>query len=162
MFCRNCAKELIGIPEYCMNCGVRPPDGYSYCQACAAPTTPLSEICVKCGTRLIRQTAVVYGITTGRSGGCAKSKATSVLLAVFLSFWTWLYTYRLDNWKFWTAFALWVFQMIVAAALTGTASWYPRLLIPAIWIWAIVDVSVKNETWYSEYNRKEGVNSTPS
>ena len=148
MFCRNCAKELIGIPEYCMNCGVHPPAGYSFCQNCAAPTTPLSEICVKCGTRLIRRT-VISGISAGTSDRGSKSKTASVLLAVFLSFWTWFYTYRRDNWKFWIAFAIWVFQLMLAAAFSGSASWYPRLLVPAIWIWAIVDVSVKNETWYS-------------
>jgi hypothetical protein len=159
MYCRNCAKELIGVPEYCMNCGVRPPAGYSFCQNCAAPTTALSEICVKCGTRLIR--SPVQGTQTITAEG-ARSKSTSVLLAVFLSFWTWLYTYRRDNWKFWIAFALWVFQMLVASALQGNASWYPRLVVPVIWVWAILDTSLKNDIWYSHYKRKEGVNSTPS
>jgi hypothetical protein len=142
-----------------MNCGVRPPAGYSFCQNCAAPTTPFSEICVKCGTRLISRTATGTSPTV-KDG--AKNKATSVLLAIFLGFWTWLYTYRRDNWKFWTAFALWVLQMFVAAAVEGNSAWYPRLVIPAIWIWAILDTALKNAAWYSGYKRKEGVNSTPS
>ena len=30
-----------------------------------------------------------------------KSKNTAVMLAVSLSWWTWLYTYKRDTWKFW-------------------------------------------------------------
>ncbi len=30
-----------------------------------------------------------------------KNKNTAVLLAVSLSWWTWLYTYKRDTWKFW-------------------------------------------------------------
>jgi hypothetical protein len=30
-----------------------------------------------------------------------KSKRTAVVFAVFLSFWTWCYTYRTDAKKFW-------------------------------------------------------------
>jgi hypothetical protein len=159
MYCRNCAKALIGVPEYCMNCGVRPPAGHSFCQNCAAPTTLLSEICVKCGTRLLRP--AVPGLPAKIVDG-AKSKSTSVILAVFLGFWSWLYTYRRDNWKFWVAFALWVFQMLLAGSFQGNASWYPRLVLPVIWIWAILDTVLKNADWYSNYKRKEGVNSTPS
>jgi predicted amidophosphoribosyltransferase len=106
MFCRNCGKEWPGEPEFCMNCGARPLSGTAYCPACAAPTTPLSEICVKCGARLPRQN---YAYAP-RSG---KSKVASVLLAVFLGFWTWLYTYKKDGWKFWVGL-LWRYPSAVS------------------------------------------------
>jgi hypothetical protein len=52
MFCRNCGKELIGIPELCPSCGARPMNATSFCPGCSAPTTPLTEICPKCGARV--------------------------------------------------------------------------------------------------------------
>jgi len=54
MFCRNCGKELVGIPEICLNCGAKPLAGNSFCQACGAQTNPLAEICTKCGARLAK------------------------------------------------------------------------------------------------------------
>jgi len=52
VFCRNCGKELVGNPEVCVNCGIKPLAGTSFCNGCGTPTTPLAEICVKCGIRL--------------------------------------------------------------------------------------------------------------
>jgi hypothetical protein len=63
-----------------------------------------------------------------------KSKTTSVLLAVFLAFWTWLYTYKTDAWKFWLNLGL---------SIVTVGIW----LIVA-WIWAIIDVSVRSNDWY--------------
>ena len=128
MFCRNCGKELAGTPEYCMNCGARPLIGNKFCHACAVPTNPLAEICIKCGARLTPQAYTVV------SGG--KSKTASVLLAVFLSFWTWLYTYKKDAWKFWVGLGVSILIFVVAIG---------------IWVWAIVDVAVKNDEWYRSY-----------
>ena len=53
MFCRNCGKELIGMPGLCLNCGARPLAGSSFCPGCGAQTSPVAEICIKCGARLV-------------------------------------------------------------------------------------------------------------
>jgi len=142
MYCRNCGKELIGTPEICMGCGAKPLAGNSFCQACGAATNPLAEMCIKCGAKLAKAAAV------GRGG---KSKTASVLLAVFLGPWAWLYTYRRDGWKFWVGLGISFVNVILILAtlgVWGVVSWIVSL---GIWIWAIVDVAVKGSEWYQSY-----------
>jgi TM2 domain-containing membrane protein YozV len=77
MHCRNCGKELVGTPEFCVGCGAKPTAGNKFCQACGAATDPAAEICLKCGSRL--------GKATGVSGDVSpKSKMIAGLLAFFL------------------------------------------------------------------------------
>jgi hypothetical protein len=141
MYCRNCGKELIGEPYYCLNCGARPMAGKSFCFNCANPTTALSEICVKCGRLLVATPTAVSAIKV------QKSKTTSLLLAVFLSFWTWLYTYKMDNWKFWTGAGIVMFCLL----LIGADVEWSWVGIPGVWVWSIIDVSLKNPDWYMQY-----------
>jgi hypothetical protein len=69
-----------------------------------------------------------------------------VLLAVFLSFWSFLYTYRSSAWKFWLGLGLSVGSFILALIIGGAAHsvfgaivFY--LIALGVWIWAIVDRS---------------------
>jgi hypothetical protein len=69
-----------------------------------------------------------------------------VLLAVFLSFWSFLYTYRTAAWKFWLGLGLAVFGFILVPtlniptnSLAGTFIWTAIAL--GVWVWAIVDRS---------------------
>jgi DNA-directed RNA polymerase subunit RPC12/RpoP len=77
----------------------------------------------------------------------AKDKTVAVLLAVFLSFWTWLYTYQADAWKFWVGLGL--------GAGTFVLLFLAIPLFPfagfGVWIWSIVDVSVKPREFYVNY-----------
>lgn len=52
MYCRNCGKELTGVPEICVHCGAKPLVGSSFCQACGAKTNLLAEFCTQCGAGL--------------------------------------------------------------------------------------------------------------
>ena len=76
MFCRNCGKELIGVPEICINCGAKPLIGSSFCHACGAKTSPTAEFCTKCGAKL--------GIKTLDTNVSEKSRLAVTLLAWFL------------------------------------------------------------------------------
>ncbi len=69
-----------------------------------------------------------------------KDKSVAVILAVFLSFWTWLYTYSLNSKKFWIGILVSIFGMIVLGFLAPFG----------VWIWAIVD-SVSRDT--KEYKK---------
>jgi TM2 domain-containing membrane protein YozV len=64
MFCRNCGKELTGVPEICLGCGAKPLIGSSFCQACGAKTSPVAEFCTECGAGL---GAKVYGDVSEKS-----------------------------------------------------------------------------------------------
>jgi hypothetical protein len=66
-----------------------------YCSACGNGLIATAAICPKCGSPVGR--GVLSGV-----GSAPKSKTVAVLLAVFLGFWTYLYTYREDKIKFWT------------------------------------------------------------
>ena len=66
-----------------------------------------------------------------------RSKSVAVILAVFLSFWTWAYTYKYDSWKFW-----------LNLVLSFTIIW-----IPIAWIWAIVDASNKDKKLFTDYHK---------
>ena len=110
-----------------------------YCSSCGNAIKQEAEICVHCGVRVRR-----------RASG-AKSKVTAVLLAVFFGFWTWLYTYREDGWKFWTGLGISVaniFLIIVTLGFWLFVFWLPAL---GLWIWPIVDTVVKDDDWYASY-----------
>ena len=68
-----------------------------------------------------------------------KKKGVSVGLAVFLSQWTWLYTYREDAWKFWVGLML---NLIL---------WWTLIVPLGVWIWAMVDTGTKLKEWYENY-----------
>jgi hypothetical protein len=106
-----------------------------YCPSCAAVIKREAEICVKCGVRLRREGAAA-----------PKDKVVAILLAVFLAFFTWLYTYKRDAWKFWLAFALTL--TVFNPIWTWIILFMPNF---GIWIWAIVDVSVKPRSFYETY-----------
>lgn len=71
-----------------------------------------------------------------------KSKSTAVLLAVFLSFWTWLYTYRVDATKFWVGLTLALVSIPLDFIVVG---WFVGI---GVWVWALVDTCRKTETQY--------------
>jgi hypothetical protein len=106
-----------------------------YCRSCGSIINRDTVICMKCGVRVGRE-----------AGAIRKDKAVSVLLAVFLSFWTWLYTYKRDGWKFWVGLGLHL--TVFNPAWTWLVFFIPNI---AIWIWAIVDVSVKPKEFYENY-----------
>jgi hypothetical protein len=80
-----------------------------------------------------------------------KHKATAVLLAIFLGFITWMYTYEKDAWKFWTAFAITVGDVILSAITLGV---WLVVAIPVglgLWIWGIVDAAARSHQFYDLY-----------
>jgi hypothetical protein len=130
---------------YCPKCGAANADQASFCQRCGAnlkpegatatPTTPGSPNAVSAGAQT--------------QGG--KSKTASILLAVFLGFWTWLYTYKKDAWKFWVGLGLGILDIVLIIATFGLSIFFTWIISFGIWVWAIVDVCVKDSKWYSSY-----------
>jgi predicted RNA-binding Zn-ribbon protein involved in translation (DUF1610 family) len=134
-FCRSCGKELPNETDICMSCGVRPPVGNKFCPRCGVAVLPEAELCVNCKMYLSKD---------------EKSKATSVLLAVFLGWWTWLYTYKKDAWKFWIGLCVVIVGGILL--LIGSPSFYLIIGIGSLlWIWAVVDTATKSDEWYKSF-----------
>jgi len=99
--------------KYCSNCGAKIKD-------------EKAVVCTNCGVSL--------------NGATKKSKAIAILLAIFLSYWTWLYTYRKDYVKFWLGLILSVIGIFL-------------LLLPnlIVWVWSMVDTAIKPQSWYDNY-----------
>lgn len=74
-----------------------------------------------------------------------KQKTTAVLLAVFLTFWTWIYTYKVDAWKFWLNFALSILSLGLWAVFVA-------------WPWAIIDAARRSDDWYLAFPNGDIIN----
>ena len=68
-----------------------------------------------------------------------KNRTTAILLSVFLSHWTWCYTYREDIVKFWIAL------------ISNLLLWWTFIVPLGIWIWTIIDTTRRNDAWYEQY-----------
>lgn len=121
-----------------------PPMGLAiaqYCVTCGNGLVATAAICPRCGTPVADRTP-----SAPASG---KSRTAAVLLAVFLSFWSFLYTYSISAWKFWLGLGLNVFGFLLAMVVDaangpGTGIDFVWLLISlGVWIWSIVDRSTQ-------------------
>jgi ribosomal protein L37AE/L43A len=81
------------------------------------------------------------GVSVSRTLGDVKSKnkTVAILLALFLCFWTWCYSYKKDAWKFWLNLSLSIISM---------GFW-----LPVAWIWAIIDAARRPKEFYININK---------
>ncbi len=126
VFCSGCGKALVASSAFCPGCGTP--------RANSLPTAVAMAPII--GT-------AYYGAPIGRP--LVKSKTTAVVLAVFLAFWTWLYSYKTDAWKFWVGLPVYVLGFILTPIGVGF------FLTFGIHIWAIIDAAVKPAIYYDRY-----------
>jgi TM2 domain-containing membrane protein YozV len=126
MHCRNCGKELIGTPEYCVGCGAKPMAGNKFCQACGSATDPMAELCLKCGAKLGKTTAVAGDVSP-------KSRLIVTLLAFFLGT---LGIHRFYLGKIGTAATMLILSIIGYATVVVIVGFF---ILGAVGIWAFVD-----------------------
>ena len=68
-----------------------------------------------------------------------KSKSTAIVLAVIFSYFTYIYTYKYNSWKFWLCFLLNLFLF-----------W--TIIVPIItWICVIIDMAMTPEELFTDY-----------
>jgi len=190
--CGSCGGVVTDDAKFCDNCGAAvnataAPDSTVATPAPSPPpaTTapvmptaiPVTKFCGKCGNGLV-ETAVVCpacgSAVSSVNPPSNKSKTVAVVLACFLTGWTWLYTYKVNARKFWIFFALGVVSValdivgfvtianhttcIYGTNICGTTpnngSTYLAiggLVSFALWMWAIIDTATKSQEWYSQY-----------
>jgi hypothetical protein len=138
---------------------VQPSKFDKFCPACGNGLIISAVICPKCGSP-------VAGVTTKN----AKEKSIAVILAVFLSSWAYLYTYKYDAKKFWISTIAGGAPLLVAfVALTVSAVTYDMdVYLEAaamsrifwavwsfayfpIWITAIVVTATRQDSLYKNY-----------
>ena len=100
-----------------------------FCSNCGKPIDRNAAVCPHCGV-------VVKGGIFDKPK-VSKDKTVALLLAIFLSFWTWLYTYQKDSWKFWLNLVL----TIITVGFWGIVAE----------IWAIIDVATKPDSYYINF-----------
>ena len=155
MYCRNCKNEVAEIAVLCMACGCPPKAGSKFCFQCAADTNPHAEICVKCGVSLRP--------VSNQSG--QKNQVTAVLLAVFLGYWSWLYSFKTSKRKFFIGLGCSIpalISMMLGIVLLNSHSQVDQDIGPVfilagavintgIWIWAVVDNAIRPALLCFEY-----------
>lgn len=108
----------------------------------------VAQYCATCGNGLVATAAVCprCGTPVSRTQVGAKSRTAAVVLAVFLSFWSFLYTYSNSASKFWLGFGLSIGSLILAVIIddathSNAAAGLWALIALGVWIWSIVDRS---------------------
>jgi hypothetical protein len=66
-----------------------------------------------------------------------KDKTIAIILAIFFAFFTWVYTYQTDAWKFWL-------NLILTLVTCG---WWGLVA----WLWAIIEVAARPVKFYANY-----------
>lgn len=135
--------------------------GSIFCVGCGATVVQTAAFCPQCGTpravpSLTPQVPVAPAVPVAPNATGApssvpyappKSKTPAVILAIFLGYWTWLYTYQKDAWKFWLSIAV---AFLIALPLTF-ATGFGFLITLGIGVWAIIDTAVKPREYYTNY-----------
>jgi hypothetical protein len=103
--------------------------GQRFCPSCSKPVVQTAAVCPHCGTAL----------------GAPKSKGIAILLAVFLSFWTWVYTYHMNKTKFWVGLGLSLVGGILTIFIVGI------FVVAGVWLWAIIDAVATPDQKYLTY-----------
>jgi len=152
-FCAACGNQLVASAAMCPKCGSMRTDadrvgngqGSRYCTACGVQILISAGMCTSCGSPVhgghaapTAQSAPQYAQPVPG----AKTKTTAILLAVFLGSWAWLYTYKKDAAKFWISTGLSIILLVFGIGIF--TNW-------AFWLWAVIDVAVKTNDYYSKY-----------
>ena len=136
--------------------------------ATETPELVVSHYCVGCGKGLIASAAIcpVCGtLVKANSTSRDKDKTVAVVLAIFLSGWTWLYTYHSNATKFWVyiggSFVLGLTGIVSFAASLDAYDSVPAygvlafvyVVSFAFWLWAVIDSATKPREYYENYGR---------
>lgn len=121
MFCTSCGNIISRRAAICVGCGTA--TGVNQAPFGSPPPQPHHYV----NAIAVAPMAAVF----------PKSKGTAVVLAIFLGFWTWVYTYQKDAWKFWLNLVL----TVLSFGFWGIVAW----------IWAVIDAAVRPSSWYDNF-----------
>jgi hypothetical protein len=150
-----------------------------FCPECGRNIKRGTTICPHCGVNIkdLFTESVNYQTPIYRMEGATtpKNKVVAILLAVFFSFWTWLYTYGKNAKKFWISMGVNALMFVIifaySCSLVSNIDPYNQdyldfssgpligisilmnLISFGIWIWALVDNAAKPDDFYKKYPR---------
>lgn len=115
-----------------------------FCPECSKPVKKNAVVCPHCGIQLKELT-----VSTAPSLS-PKNKTVSVVIALFFGFWSWLYTYRKDQIKFWIFLGLLITTIVFAANNYGEATWILAINVIG-WFWALIDAVRRPIVFFLDY-----------
>lgn len=127
-----------------------------FCYACGKGLIRSAAVCPGCGTPAVAsidnpRSANIYSSPQSQpSLQEPKSKTAAVILAVFLGFWAFLYTYQVNASRFWLHFAAHLFAIFTWVFLRAEG-WPGALTILISWLTTIVRVGTSSEALYRQY-----------
>ena len=135
----------------------------NFCSACGNSLLNTAVVCPKCGSP-----TPAYKPSSIRSG---KSKANAVVFAVFLGPWSWLYTYKLNGYKFWISLGVswllfWTYFILYTRDVQNSdyyvefqplttvlrLAWLSVLFLS--WLWALLENALKPREYFENYPSK--------
>lgn len=144
-------------------------DDEIFCPECGKPVKRNAVICVNCGIQI--KEIKTSPVKENTDNPPAKSKGVAIVLAIFLGFWSWLYTYKKDFKKFWIyigIFIAFIGVIIVVSSmdflfpnttqqLTGVQALFASygtwiwLFILSGNVWAFCNSVIRPENFYKNY-----------
>ncbi len=114
-----------------------------YCSECGKPIKRNAVICVHCGVQ-VKELSAGDEVKTVTS----KDQTVAFVLAVFFGFWSWLYTYKKDQLKFWIFLGVAVTTVPLSV---GWSTWGVLLVNLIGWFWALIDATRRPTIFYMNY-----------
>jgi len=116
-----------------------------FCPECGKAIKRNAVICVHCGIQIkplqdtiVRNNEIIVS---------PKSRKVALWLVLFLGFFSWLYTFRKDWWKFLISCVIFIILLFVIRRNETVA-----FIIGAIvYLWPVIDVTVRKEGFYENY-----------
>ena len=93
-----------------------------FCPECGKSIKRNAVICVHCGVQIKELATKEQPVTVRIEPTLShKSKTTAVVLALFFGFWSWLYTFRKDQLKFWIFLGILIVTCFRYASYVGSS-----------------------------------------
>lgn len=116
-----------------------------FCYSCGSPVKKNALVCPRCG--------VSFTWFPHRKN-IKKEKETAILLALFTSFFVWLYLYEKSSIKFWVGLPITLLSLILTKfTFDANVSYWYLALTPAliIWLFALADVSKRDKKYFESF-----------
>jgi hypothetical protein len=151
---------------------------FKKCIACAEEILVEAKLCKHCRTVQDSHNFQTKELGNNQAEAIAvqsKSRSAALVLTVLFSFWSFLYTYRIDKTKFWTLFLVQSFLLVIYAVyrlwvgantydlfmnqgisvdgLIGGANLFFAFLQVPGWIYSVVVQISRTNAFFSQYPR---------
>ncbi len=157
MFCSKCGQKNEDSAKFCVSCGNSIGSSEKRCDDCGTILKSIENYCSKCGKKYSGS----YNDSNLKVS--SKSKNTAVLLAFFFSFFSYLYTYKVNYIKFIIPLFASTISILIAVNGGNDAQGPTAAIISGVfWIFSIIDNAVRSTRFYDYYPASSGTGKSKS